>query len=139
MNTVISLLFILFSFLSFGQSVEGVWKTVDDVDGKAKSHIKIYMEEGKIVGKIIKLIDPEGTTCTACKGDRKDQPIEGMTILWGLKRGTDKKWKSGKILDPQNGKQYKCKIELVEDNSLEVRGFIGFSLLGRTQTWYRVE
>jgi len=120
------------------QSAIGTWKTIDDEDGKVKSHVSIYEENGKLYGKVAKLIEPERTICTECKGDKKDQPIEGMQIMWDLKKDGNKEWKGGKIMDPKNGKEYKCKIELVDTNTLNVRGFIGFSLLGRTQTWYRV-
>ena len=61
-----------------------------------------------------------------------------MEIIWNMKKDKENKWKSGKILDPDNGKEYKCKMKIVEENVLEVRGFVGFSLLGRTQKWHRV-
>ena len=123
----------------WSQTAVGTWKTVDDEEGTVKSHVEIYEKDGKLHGKVIKLIDPEGTTCIKCKGDKKDQPIVGMEIMWGLKPDGDHKWKGGKIMDPKNGKEYKCKLELKDDNTLDVRGFIGFSLIGRTQTWYRLE
>ena len=129
---------LLFAQGGIAQSAVGIWKTIDDEDGKVKSHVKIYEENGKLFGEVAKLIDPEQTTCTACKGDKKDQPIEGMQIMWGLERDDDNERDGGKIMDPKNGKEYKCKIELVDANTLNVRGFVGFSLLGRTQTWYRV-
>ena len=132
------LVFAALSFTCMSQSAVGTWKTVDDEDGTVKSHVSIYEEDGKLYGKIEKLINPERTICTACKGDKKDKPIEGMQIMWGLKPDKSNKWKGGKIMDPKNGKEYKCKIELEDENTLNVRGFIGFSLLGRTQTWFRV-
>ena len=128
-----------FAFNSNAQSAIGTWKTVDDEDGTVKSHVSIYEEDGKLYGKVLKLINPERTICTECKGDKKDKPIEGMQIMWGLKQNNPKEWKGGKIMDPKNGKEYKCKIELEDSNTLKVRGFIGFSLLGRTQKWYRLE
>ena len=137
-NFVIIVL-IFMTFNSWSQSAVGTWKTIDDEDGKVKSHVSIYEEDGKLYGKVIKLINPERTICTKCKGDKKDQPIEGMQILWNLKQDGVKEWNGGKIMDPKNGKEYKCKIELEDQNTLNVRGFIGFSLLGRTQTWYRLE
>ncbi|MDF1696571.1 MAG: DUF2147 domain-containing protein [Saprospiraceae bacterium] len=121
------------------QSAIGTWKTIDDEDGTVKSHVSIYEEGGKLFGKVVKLINPERTTCSKCKGDKKDKPIEGMVILWDLAEKGDGLWKGGKIMDPKNGKEYKCKIELEDDKTLNVRGFIGFSLIGRTQTWYRLE
>ncbi len=124
---------------SWSQSAIGIWKTIDDEDGTVKSHVSIYEKNGKLYGNIVKLINPEKTTCSACKGDKKDKPIEGMQIMWNLKQANDSQWKGGKIMDPKNGKEYKCKIELEDANTLNVRGFVGFSLLGRTQTWYRIE
>jgi len=120
------------------QSAVGTWKTIDDEDGKVKSHVTVTEVDGKLVGKVSKLIDPEREICTECKDDKKDQPIVGMEIMWGLKADGEKEWNGGKIMDPKNGKTYKCKIELVNDNELNVRGFVGFALLGRTQTWYRL-
>ncbi|MEM9547697.1 MAG: DUF2147 domain-containing protein [Bacteroidota bacterium] len=138
MKAYLLLCFLGLSTLSIAQSAVGTWKTIDDEDGTEKSHVVIYEENGKLFGKVEKLINPEQTICTACKGDKKDKPIEGMQIMWGLKPDGSKEWKGGKIMDPKNGKEYKCKIELKDENTLNVRGFIGFSLLGRTQTWYRV-
>ncbi len=124
---------------SFAQSAVGTWKTIDDEDGKVKSHVSIYEKDGKLYGDVIKLIDPEKTYCSECKGDKKDKPIVGMQILWDLKPDESNKWKGGKIMDPKNGKEYKCKMELEDKDTLKVRGFIGFSLLGRTQIWYRLK
>jgi len=131
--------FISISFSINGQSAVGTWKTIDDEDGKVKSHVEIFEQSGKLYGKIIKLINPESTICTECKGNKKNQPIEGMEIMWALEKDSNTKWEGGKILDPKSGKVYKCKIELEDASTLNVRGFIGFSLLGRTQTWYRVD
>ena len=61
-----------------------------------------------------------------------------MTIMWGMEKSGDE-WINGRILDPNSGKEYSCKMKLKDKNTLEVRGFMGVSLLGRTQTWYRVE
>ena len=130
---------VLFCSTSWSQTAVGTWKTIDDEDGKAKSNIEIYEKDGKLYGKIIKLIDPERTICTKCKGDKKDKPIEGMVIVWDLEQKSGTEWDGGKILDPKNGKEYKCLIELKDANTLKVRGFIGVSLFGRTQYWYRVE
>ena len=123
---------------AIAQSAIGTWKTIDDETGKVKSHVKITEEGGKLVGKVAKLINPDFTTCSACSGDKKDQPIQGMTILWDLEKESSTEWEGGKIMDPKNGKEYKCYIELTDANTLNVRGYIGFALLGRTQTWQRV-
>lgn len=121
------------------QSVIGTWKTMDDKTGNVKSHVTISNIDGKLTGKVVKLINPKGYNCIECKGDKKDQPIIGMEILWGLSSDGIGKWSGGKIMDPENGKTYKCNIQLKDDHELNVRGYIGFSLLGRTQTWQRLK
>ncbi len=133
------LIFVAISLSINAQSAIGTWKTIDDEDGTVKSHVQIFEKDGKLFGKIVKLINTNGTTCTECKGDKKDQPLVGLEILWGLEKDSNTEWDEGEILDPKSGKIYSCKIELTDANTLNVRGFIGFSLLGRTQTWYRVE
>ena len=133
------LTFCLISISINGQSAVGIWKTIDDEDGRVKSHVEIYENGGRLYGKVAKLINPDIIVCKECKGDKKDQPIEGMEIIWNLKKDSDTEWEGGNIMDPASGKEYKCKIELTDKNTLNVRGFIGFALLGRTQTWYRVE
>ena len=123
-----------------GQSVIGKWKTIDDNTGKAKSIVEIFEENGKVYGKVIEILNPDrqDALCDNCSGADEGQPILGMTIIRGLKKDGDE-YNSGKILDPESGKLYKCYIELEEDDSLKVRGYIGFSLLGRTQYWQRAE
>jgi uncharacterized protein (DUF2147 family) len=121
----------------------GVWKTIDDVTGNERSIVRIVEVNGELQGTVEKIFerpgDNPGHLCNKCKGELKDKPVIGMTILWGLK-DTGGVWKGGKILDPDNGKTYGCKMELAEKGKeLNVRGFIGISLIGRTQTWYRLE
>ena len=125
----------------FCQSPIGTWKTIDDNTGKQKSHVRIYeTKSGKLQGEVVKILDParENATCTACTGTRKDKPVKGMIILWGWKKDGDE-WSGGQILDPEKGRQYKCNIQPKGTNELEVRGYVGFSLIGRTQTWQRVQ
>ncbi|MGB6082944.1 DUF2147 domain-containing protein [Moheibacter sp.] len=131
----------LFGVLAYAQSPVGTWKTIDDKTGKEKSHVKIYeTKSGKLQGDVVKILTPgnEEATCTECEGDRKNKKINGMTILWGLEKDGSE-WSGGHILDPNSGKQYKCLIRLKDKNTLEVRGYLGVSLLGRTQTWTRVD
>jgi len=121
----------------------GMWKTIDDKTGQDKSIVEITEQDGVLTGKVLEILtEPEGgknKLCDKCKGERKDQPVVGMTILWGLARDGDD-WKGGKILDPKNGKIYKSKLQVSDDGKeLEVRGFIGLALIGRTQTWKRAE
>ena len=124
------------------KTVIGTWETIDDETGKAKSHVKVYKgSDGKIYGKIVKILDPkkQSAKCTECDDDdkRKNKPIMGMVILEGLVKDGDE-YDDGEILDPNNGKVYDCKIWLDEDdpNKLYVRGYIMF--LYRTQTWNRI-
>lgn len=139
LKSLLSAVFLMMTFqLLSAQSVIGTWKTIDDEDGKVKSHVEIYETNGTVYGKVVKQIDTSNTTiCTQCKGDLKDAPIEGLTILYDMK-GSGKKSQGGSILDPASGSEYNCKIELVSDDKLKVRGYIGMPLLGRTQYWYRV-
>ncbi|HEY4146484.1 DUF2147 domain-containing protein [Pinirhizobacter sp.] len=120
----------------------GTWKTIDDKTGEAKALVQITETSGKLEGKILKVIksdDGPNPVCKACDGERKDKPVEGMTILWGLSKDGDE-WNGGQILDPKNGKIYKAKMSLDDGGrKLNVRGYIGFSLMGRSQVWQRQE
>jgi len=118
----------------------GIWKTIDDDTHEAKALVEIGEHDGVLSGRIVKLFRKPGEdpapACAKCKGERHDQPVLGMTILWNMHRDDDV-WDGGEILDPKEGKTYRCKLRLAADGTLEVRGFIGISLLGRTQVWER--
>ena len=118
--------------------IEGIWITQDDETGKKKSEVLLYKNEGKLYGKIINLLleEDKGKLCVNCKGENKNLPIQGMVIIKDLKI-IDKSWEDGTILDPKSGKTYSCYITFEDENTLKVRGYIGFSLLGRTQKWIR--
>ena len=133
-------LFFLTIFFAQSQTVIGKWKTIDDETGKAKSIVEIYEKSGKIYGKVVDILEEENKkrVCTNCSGDDKNKPILGMTVIKGLsKEGSQ--YTNGKILDPKNGKLYKCFITLETKDKLKVRGYIGISLFGRTQYWYRIK
>ena len=133
--------FLLFTLQTFCQnSVTGKWKTIDDETGKAKSIIDIYEKSGKIYGKVLDILEPQfkKSLCSNCTGIDNDQPILGMIVIKGLIK-SGKEYNGGKILDPKNGKLYKCYITLENSDKLKVRGYIGISLFGRTQYWYRVK
>jgi uncharacterized protein (DUF2147 family) len=122
----------------------GRWQTIDDVTEKPRSIVTISDEDGKLKGYISKVYYKKGEgpddVCTHCTGDKKDEKILGLNIIWGLVPVEPLVWHDGKILDPENGKIYRCKMQLSEDGqTLFVRGYIGFSLLGRTQTWLRLQ
>lgn len=125
------------SVFTFAQ-IEGKWKTIDDETGKAKSIVEISKNsKGQYVGKIVQLlIKPENNNCVKCSDDRKNKPLIGLEIIRGLNK-KDSEFTGGTITDPKTGKTYKCTIKK-DGDKLNVRGYIGFSLIGRSQTWYKV-
>jgi len=144
MKKAISSLMLL-SFLSLGAfaqrsatDITGKWKTIDDKTGKAKSIVQIYEQGGKAYGKVIEILNPDrkDAVCDKCadSDSRKNQRIDGMIIMMGLEK-CDDDWDDGTILDPDNGKVYDCKMWVGDDGKLQVRGYIGWSLIGRTQVW----
>lgn len=120
----------------------GNWKTFDDKTGRAKSIVQITEENGALTGKVLEVFEsPAGPhpLCRPCEGERKDQPIEGMKILWGA-RWNGASWEDGEILDPENGKIYHLILTLLTSGQkLEVRGYIGIPAIGRRQIWQRQE
>jgi uncharacterized protein (DUF2147 family) len=131
------------AFAQSTSSAVGLWKNIDDHTGKPKALIRITETNGELRGKIEKLLrDPsqdQNPKCVKCEGELKDQPILGMTIINGMKKDGNE-YNGGTILDPDNGKTYKSKMALIDDGKkLNVRGYIGVPLLGRTQTLIREE
>ena len=121
------------------QSIFGQWKTIDDETGDEKSIVEIYENNGKVYGKIIDIVNPEkkDSKCTDCDGKNKDQPILGMVIIENLEKDDDV-YEDGTILNPSNGKVYKCRLKLENDpNTLQVRGYVAFFY--KTQYWKRVK
>ncbi len=120
----------------------GLWKTIDDKDGSAKSEIRIVENGGVVSGKIERDLNPKAKPddkCTECKDDRKDQPIIGLELIRGLKKTEGKDiWEGGTIVEPSSGKVYKMTMTPIEGGKkIEMRGYIGFFY--RTQTWIRVQ
>jgi len=119
----------------------GRWATIDDKDGKPRSVIEIVDVGGALQGKVEKIYsrpgDNPGHLCRKCNGDLKDKPVLGMTVLQGLKSDGDQ-WDGGTILDPDSGNVYSAKLKLSDGGEkLIVRGYLGISLFGRSQTWVR--
>lgn len=140
---LISLFFIPAVLVSQSATPVGVWATVGDKGdnkGKVTSHIRIAKRsDGTLVGTIIKPITNPNAKChEKCPGRLANAPLKGLTIMWGFTHAGGNKWEGGKIVDPETGSVYSCKLEL-KGNILEVRGYLGFSALGRTQTWRRVQ
>jgi uncharacterized protein (DUF2147 family) len=139
--SLVTLMFAMPAAMAQNASPAGAWKTIDDETGKPKSVVRITEENGVLTGKIEKLFRPadqdQNPKCGACEGARKDQPLIGMTILSGLKKDGNE-YTGGEILDPSKGKTYKSKAQLKDNGSkLEVRGYIGAPMFGRSQTWVR--
>jgi uncharacterized protein (DUF2147 family) len=117
----------------------GFWKTFDDKTGKARGIVQIYEQDGKLFGRIERSFTPgsEQRLCALCTDERKNQPILGLIIIRNMK-SRDGEYAGGDILDPENGSVYRCRFHLDQDGTrLIVRGYVGISLLGRTQTWQR--
>jgi len=142
-SILLALVFVSAAPLALAQdSPVGTWTTIDDTTGQPKSIVQISEQDGELTGKVVEVLQSDqgpNPLCTACKGDLKDQPVTGMRIIWGMKQDGDA-WKGGRILDPKSGKVYGCNMHLTDDGrKLEVRGFMGMALLGRTQVWQRRE
>ena len=138
-NKYFFLLMIYFiSLTGISQTIFGDWNTYDEVTNDIESVIEVYERDGRAYAKIKDIIDLEkkSAICINCSGKRKNQPILNMDILSGLEQNGEE-WSGGKILDPKNGKYYKCYIKLIDSNTLKLRGYIGFSVFGRTAIWKR--
>ncbi len=137
---VLITMLVLITGPAVAQDVFGLWRTIDDNTGTAKSHVEIYEKNGKVYGKVKAIMNPEkqDVVCDNCEGADKDKPVIGLVIIRELEKDGSE-YNDGKILDPETGKLYKCYIELQDDGRLKVRGYIGFSLLGRTQYWERIK
>jgi uncharacterized protein (DUF2147 family) len=147
-NCMRMLLLILVVFVApnvFAQSVNpsGYWKTIDDETGQPRSVVQIWLSGGQLEGKLVNVFMRPGETrndlCVHCAPPRNTEKIWGMTMLWGMTLESQNVWSGGTILDPHNGQTYRCLITVSPDGkSMQVRGYIGISLFGRTQMWYRV-
>ncbi|MFL6697625.1 MAG: DUF2147 domain-containing protein [Vitreoscilla sp.] len=133
------------SVLAMAQtSPVGLWRTIDD-DGKTeKSTVRITSTGGVLTGKVEHITDPAKASevCSKCEDDRKDKPIVGMTIINDVKQDAEEPnvWAGGLILDPAKGSTYKVRLKVIDGGKkLEVRGYIGSPMFGRTQTWIRAE
>lgn len=140
-KVLIPIIVLFFSTLVFGQNgPSGIWKTIDDNSGEARSHVEIYEQGGQYFGKIVKLLqsDPD-SLCEECPGEKKNQPVVGLVIIENMKPYKEY-WRKGNILDPESGNEYGCSIWFEEGNKdiLKVRGK-HWTGLYRTQTWYRVK
>jgi len=129
---------ILYLPVVFAASPAGNWTTIDDKTGKKRAVVRINVSGDRLSGTIVKVYPQPGDTgiCQKCPGNFKGKKVKGLRFLWGMKRTGENTWSGGKILDPKSGKVYRAKITQ-KGNKLYVRGYVGISLLGRTQTWVR--
>lgn len=148
-RNLFTLLFVCFAYLAtnnvFAQdasdAILGLW-----APSNGKARIQIYKKGDKIYGRIVWLKEPNDATTGKPKVD-KNNPIESMrtapllgySLLRELAYIGDNKWENGTIYDPENGSTYNCKMELTDSNTLDVRGFIGVAMFGRTDTWKRLQ
>lgn len=132
------ILTVLFIPVALAQSPAGIWTTIDDKTGKKRAVVRINVSGNTLSGTIVNVYPQPGDTgiCSKCPGGFKDKPIKGLQIVWGLKDKGNGEWDGGQILDPKTGKIYRAKMTL-KGNKLYVRGYIGVSVLGRTQVWVR--
>lgn len=139
LHAALSALVSVFAAAGDPASPAGRWRTFDDRIGAVHGLVELVEVNGELQGRILKSFDPQkpNPTCDHCEGERKGRPVLGMVFLWGLRR-QDGEWSGGQILDPDNGKVYRARLSLQDGGRrLKVRGFIGISLLGRTQVWVR--
>jgi uncharacterized protein (DUF2147 family) len=139
LKTGLWLFVVILPWMSLRAQVTGLWKSTDHLDDIEKSVVLIYEKNGKLYGRVERLLPAATiTTCTGCEGELKNKPLPGIIILTDLTKnelgGT-----GGKILDPTNGKYYSCDIELVTPDILKVRGYIGFPTFGKTMYWNRLK
>ena len=136
----LSLLILTISVSVNAQTIFGKWNTTNDETGEVDSVIEIYEKDGKAFAKIIEIKDEtrQDAVCDLCEGENKNKPLLGLNIMTGLKKDGDE-WSDGEIVDPRNGKVYSCYITLVNENKLKIRGYVGFSLLGKTKYWKRAK
>ena len=139
-NLMLTIGVFFFALTMQSQSVIGKWKTIDDETGEAKSVVEIYEKSGKVYGKVVEILraDHKKDVCVKCDGAEKNKQILGMVIMNNLKKDGSE-YNGGTILDPTSGKKYKCYITLESADKLKLRGYVGVSLMGRTQYWTRVK
>ncbi len=142
MRIAIAIVIFAFAAAASAQSSTpvGLWKTVNE-KGEPEGLVRIVEVAGEMRGTVEKVFSPPAPDpkplCVPCTGELKDRPVIGLQILRGL-RWDGEQYSGGEILYPNNGKFYRCLMRVVDDGrKLEVRGYIGISLLGRTQVWLR--
>jgi hypothetical protein len=118
---------------------EGLWQTIDDRTGAPRAIVRVLVEDGVLIGYVERVLPrpDEGPdpVCLRCKGELRGQRVVGMKILWGLRPQNDR-WAGGRVLDPENGREYGSRVWLETADTLKVRGYWG--PFYRTQSWKRL-
>ena len=136
-KNILLLLITALSITANGQTIIGKWETFDDKTNEKKAIIEIYNKDNIYFAKIVEtFIGPKNATCQKCKGTKKDKPIIELVIIENIRKNRNE-FDGGTILDPESGVIYRCYLKLIDNNKLKVRGFVGFSIFGRTQYWRR--
>ena len=143
MKQLITAALLLAANAAFAQATPvGLWRNVDDKTGEAKAEIRVVDNGGVLSGRIEKRLTKDAkpdAVCDECKDDRKGKPMQGLEIIRGVRKAEGKDvWEGGKILDPENGREYTLRLTPTDGGAkLDVRG--SFGPFGRTQTWVRVQ
>ncbi|KGL61100.1 MULTISPECIES: DUF2147 domain-containing protein [unclassified Polaribacter] len=139
-KTLISLTFLIITASINAQNIFGKWHSTNENTGEVDSVIEVYKKDGKAFAKVVDIKDAarKDAVCEKCEDENKNRPILGLNILTGLEKDGEE-WSGGNILDPRNGKIYKCYIKLIKPNKLKLRGYIGLALFGKTAYWERAE
>ncbi|MVM37195.1 DUF2147 domain-containing protein [Spirosoma sp. HMF3257] len=146
MRYVLAMITLLFSLTAFApiedsDAVVGTW-----LNGTKKGHVQIYKQGGTYFGKLVWLGQPTDPATGKPRTDEKNtdqskrsRPLMNMVLMYNFKYDGGNVWSDGKIYNPEDGKEYNCKMTLKDNNTLLVRGYVGISLLGKTQTWTRIK
>lgn len=136
-HIVLTICALLLGGLLFAQNVEGVWETFDTKRQKPMSHVRIYKQDGKLYGVVIKVLDEEYKICTRCSGDDKNKPTVGLMVIRGLEKKGDKWELDDGLLDPISGLIIDGELWMVSPDKLKIKGSWGF--ISDTQTWTRIK
>lgn len=136
-KTLFVLLALLVTSTLRGQDITGIWVTYDDQTNEAMSHVELCIDNGKLYGKIIKVLDENNSICTKCKGDLKNAPVVGLEIINGFSKLGDRWSKKKGLLDPKSGFVVDGEIWLDKPDVLKVKGKVSF--YSATQTWKRLK
>ena len=140
MRTALLLLLLASGAAHAADSPVGRWQTLNRSDNSPAGVVRLQIVNGELDGWIDQIYDParRALRCTRCDGPLRDQPFQGLQILHGLHPDGDV-WDGGTVLDPDTGRTYKASVRMIDPGHLVIRGYVGISLFGGSQTWTRVD